>query len=214
MKTIKSIPVVLMTALLASCGGDDSGPVASDPVTNPTPAPAPSPAPSPTPAPNPAPAPPVSQYMNADNMTVSLGPNSVGQLSSGVSIQNAIDAPTATSGERHTVSNHIFFSGKQLELVFDFKEEFELDTAHFWNYATAEHSDTDNIELTFFNARNELIGSVALEPERGNGRAGEIFAQDFPMGGVQKTRFVHALFTGTNETVDFVNIGFTVLVPQ
>ena len=89
-------------------------------------------------------APAVGAYLNDSLISVTLGPSHnadpepFANRTTAASLASVIDAPTATSTEFHTQSTHVWVSGGQLELVFDFGAEYNLSLMHFWNY----HSET------------------------------------------------------------------------
>lgn len=157
-------------------------------------------------------------YLNkATGVTVVVGPNtSPGTFnntftnSPGLTIDKVIDAPSADAEEFHDQNTHIWFTAAQqgggLELLFDFQQEYDISTLHFWNY-TSEDYDVDNIQFTFFNAANTQVGSLAVSPALGS--PGGIKAQDIALNAPLNVRYVTAFLTGTNRQVDFQNIGFT-----
>lgn len=128
----------------------------------------------------------------------------------GNTISKVIDAPSATAAEFHDQSTHIWYTaentGGGLELLFDFNQEYDITTLHFWNY-TSEGFDVDNIEFTFFNSLNTQVGSLAISPALGSSPG--ILAQDISLAAPLNVQFVTAFLTGTNRQVDFQNIGFT-----
>ena len=107
-------------------------------------------------------------YLNIDNISVAVGPGTSpgtfnNTFSSGQTIDKVIDAPTADAEEFHNQTTHIWFTadevGGGLELIFDFGQEYDISTLHFWNY-TAEGFDVDNVDFTFFNQSNVQVGVI------------------------------------------------------
>ncbi len=157
---------------------------------------------------------PLAAYLNDQNISVSLGssmaPEPFNNLSTAASLANVIDAPSAVAPEDHLQSTHVWFTGASgLELDFDFGEEYDLVTLHFWNYF-GEGFDVDNIDLNFFDSSHTLVGSLLnVEPALGGNGGNPIFAEHFPLFFPSNVQFVNAVLTGTNNQVDFNNIGFT-----
>lgn len=154
-------------------------------------------------------------YLNKDNITVEVGSNTSegsfnNTFSGGNTIDKVIDAPSADASEDHTQDSHIWFTadenGGGLELLFDFQQEYDLTTLHFWNYFT-EVYDVDQIDFTFFNESNAQVGSLTVLPNLGTSPG--ITAQDYLLAAPLNVRFVSAFLTGSNRQVDFQNIGFT-----
>lgn len=154
-------------------------------------------------------------YLNNTNISVSVGAGTSSgsfnnTFSGGNTIDKVIDAPSATATEFHNQSTHIWFTadnvGGGLELLFDFGQEYDIDTLHFWNY-TSEDFDVDNIDFTFFNSSNVQVGSLGVQPALGSSPG--ILAQDIVLPAPLNVQFVTAFLTGTNRQVDFQNIGFT-----
>lgn len=156
-------------------------------------------------------------YLNDALISVALGPlhaadpEPFGNLSTAASLANVIDAPTATASELHTQSTHVWVNGGELELVFDFGDEYDLSLLHFWNYHS-EDFDVDTIVFDFFDAAMNQVGTLTESPRLGNtdGSDGtpitpEDYALDFPTN----VRYVNAVLSGANGQVDFNNIGFT-----
>lgn len=159
-------------------------------------------------------------YLNDQNMSVSLGggTNPVSRpatdpfnnLSTAQSLANVIDAPSASAPEFHNQSTHVWMTGV-LALVFDLGQERDLTTLHFWNYF-GEGFDVDNIDLTFSDSMMTNIGSQSVIPALGGPATSDstpIFAEDIPLAGALNVQFVSALLTGSNQQVDFNNLGFT-----
>lgn len=156
-------------------------------------------------------------YLNDSNISVSLG-NSHGGInpfnngmSIAVALANAIDAPSADASENHFNSptgTHLWTTNA-LELDFDFAIEYDLSTLHFWNY-NAENYDVDNIDFNFYDGSNALVGTLNFLPNMGT--PGALTAQDYALSFPSRVRYVNALFSGTNDQVDFNNIGFTAQV--
>ncbi|WP_145944350.1 hypothetical protein [Fuerstiella marisgermanici] len=99
-----------------------------------------------------------------------------------------------------------------MELDFDFGKEMEVKTFHFLNYLT-EYFDVDDVDLRFFDAAHRLVGVMSdLEPELGGNPSGHfnpIYAQDFAVSLPGPVRFVNVVLSGSNNEVDFNNIGFS-----
>lgn len=156
-----------------------------------------------------------SVYLNGSLITVAVGAGtSAGTFnntfSNGQTIQKVIDAPTAASPEFHDQNTHIWFTassqGGGLELLFDFQQQYDISTLHFWNYDSEDY-DVDNVAFTFFNGANIQVGTLSVMPALGSSPA--IFAQDIVLAAPLNVRYVKAFLTGTNREVDFQNIGFT-----
>ncbi len=153
-------------------------------------------------------------YLNLDNITVAVGPNtSPGTFNntfSGGTIDKVIDAPSADAEEFHNQTTHIWFTaddpGGGLELVFEFGTDYDITTLHFWNY-TAEGFDVDNIDFSFANSLGAEVGTLSIQPDLGSSPG--IRAQDIPLAAPLNVRSVTAFLTGSNQQVDFQNIGFT-----
>jgi len=152
-------------------------------------------------------------YLNDQNITVSLGssmaPNPFANRTTADSLSSIIDAPSASASENHDQSTHVWVSGGPLELDFDFGMEYNLTTLHFWNYF-GEGFDVDNIDFTFFDASKSLVGSLLnVMPQLGGAGGNPIFAEDILLSFPLNIQFVNAVLTGSNNQVDFNNIGFT-----
>ena len=154
-------------------------------------------------------------YLNDQNITVEVGPGtSAGSFNNtfagSSTINKVIDAPSADAVEFHNQTTHIWFTADQtgggLELLFDFGQEFDLTTLHFWNF-TSESFDVDNIDFTFFNSDNTQVGSLSITPALGSNPG--ILAQDIVLPAPLNVQFVTTFLTGSNRQVDFQNIGFT-----
>lgn len=159
-------------------------------------------------------------YLNEDNITVAVGagtsPGSFNNtFNNGQTINKVIDAPTATAEEIHSQPTHIWFTADQvgggLELIFDFQQEYDITTLHFWNY-TGEAYDVDNIDFEFYNGSNVSVGTLSIQPALGSSPG--ITAQDIVLAAPLNVQFVTAFLTGSNREVDFQNIGFTAEVSQ
>lgn len=157
-------------------------------------------------------------YLNIDNITVSVGPGTSdgsfnNTFNGGNTIDKVIDAPSADTEEFHDQSTHIWFTatnlGGGLELLFDFGDEYDISTLHFWNY-TGEGFDVDNIDFTFFNALGNEVGDLSVMPALGS--SGGIEAEDIPLAAPLNVASVRAFLTGSNGEIDFQNIGFTAVV--
>ena len=154
-------------------------------------------------------------YLNNTNITVEVGAGtSPGTFNNtfdgGNTIEKVIDAPSADATEFHNQTTHIWFTADQLggglELLFDFGNEFDISTLHFWNY-TGENFDVDNIDFTFFNSSSDLVGMLSIIPALGSSPG--ILAEDIILAAPLNVQFVTAFLTGSNRQVDFQNIGFT-----
>jgi hypothetical protein len=154
-------------------------------------------------------------YLNISNITVAVGsgtsPGSFNNtFAGGETIDKVIDAPSADATEVHNQTTHIWFTatdvGGGLELRFDFLDEYNINTLHFWNY-NGEGFDVDNVEFSFFDAASLPVGTLSVIPALGSTPA--ISAQDIPLAAPLNVRFVNAFLTGSNREVDFQNIGFT-----
>jgi hypothetical protein len=159
-------------------------------------------------------------YLNNTNITVAVGAGTSpgtfnNTFDSGQTIEKVIDAPSATASEFHNQTTHLWFTadadGGGLELVFDFGQEYDLNTLHFWNY-TSEDFDVDNVAFTFFNQASVGVGSLSLMPALGSSSG--ILAQDIVLAAPINVRYVTAFLTGSNREVDFQNIGFTAELSQ
>jgi hypothetical protein len=155
-------------------------------------------------------------YLNDQNITVSLGPsmspNPFANRPTAASLASIFDAPSASASEFHNQSTHVWVSGGTLELVFDFGIEYDLSTLHFWNYHT-ESYDVDNIDFTFYDASNVFAGSLLnVNPSLGGSAPSDstaIFAENYSLSFPSKVRYVNAVLSGSNNQVDFNNLGFT-----
>ncbi|WOI53662.1 VPLPA-CTERM sorting domain-containing protein [Parvularcula sp. LCG005] len=154
-------------------------------------------------------------YLNIDNISVEVSDGTSpgtfnNTFNGGQTIDKVIDAPSADAEEFHNQTTHIWYTadeaGGALELIFDFGQEYDISTLHFWNY-NGESYDVDNIDFTFFNKDNVEVGSLSIEPDLGS--PGGITAQDIVLAAPLNVQFVVALLSGTNRQVDFQNIGFT-----
>ncbi|MBB4630501.1 PEP-CTERM sorting domain-containing protein [Sphingosinicella soli] len=160
-------------------------------------------------------------YLNdAAGVTVTLGaahagdPEPFANRTTAASLASIIDAPTATSGELHTQSTHVWVSGGPLELVFDFGAEYDLSTLHFWNYHS-ENYDVDTIVFTFYDDAWALVGELTESPVLGNLTGSDstpITPEDYALAFPTNVRYVNAYLTGSNNQVDFNNIGFTAVL--
>ena len=154
-------------------------------------------------------------YLGQSRVTVSVGegtsPGSFNNtFAAGNTIDKVIDAPSADAEEFHSQTTHVWFTaaevGGGLELLFDFDQEYDISTLHFWNY-TGEGFDVDEVDFTFFDASAAEVGNLTVMPELGT--APGITAQDIPLAAPLNVQSVNALLTGSNGQVDFQNIGFT-----
>lgn len=162
-----------------------------------------------------APAQAQSTYLNGANISVSVGAGTSpgtfnNTFSGGATIDKVIDAPSAAAPEFHNQQTHIWYTasnpGGGLELLFDFGTPYDISTLHFWNY-DGEGFDVDQVAFTFFNASHQEVGSRVIAPALGSSPA--IYAQDIPLAAPLSVRYVSAFLTGSNQQVDFQNIGFT-----
>lgn len=159
-------------------------------------------------------------YLNISNITVAVGPGTSpgtfnNTFSGGSTIDKVIDAPSANAQEIHNQTTHVWFTanviGGGLELVFDFGQEYDINTLHFWNY-TSESYDVDNVDFTFFDRNNAQVGVLSVQPALGSSPG--ILAEDITLAAPLNVQFVTAFLTGTNREVDFQNIGFTAELSQ
>lgn len=165
-------------------------------------------------------------YLNFTNITVALGASHDAAVAANPtfgpfqnvnitnSLANIIDAPSADAGELHNQVTHVWVSGGHLELDFDFGVEYDLTTLHFWNYHS-EGFDVDDILFTFYDGAGNLVGTLDVQPELGNATGSDgdpIFAEDYALAFPSNVRYVNAWLTGTNNQVDFNNIGFTAVL--
>lgn len=155
-----------------------------------------------------------STYLNDQNITVALGASMPADpftnRTTPDSLASIIDAPSAADSEDHLQSTHVWVSRDDLELDFDFGQDYRITQFHFWNYLS-EFYDVDEIDVVFRNSAGQQVGSlVDLEPELGgtNG-ANPIFAEDFPVSLSGPARFANVMIRGENGQIDFQNIGFT-----
>jgi len=152
-------------------------------------------------------------YLNDQNINVSLGIGMAAEpflnRSTIDSLASIIDAPSAGASEEHNQSTHVWVSGGVLELDFNFGVEYDLTRLHFWNYF-AESFDVDEIDFTFFDSSNNLVGSLLdVVPALGGAGGNPIFAEDYTLSFPSNVQFVNAVLSGSNNEVDFNNIGFT-----
>lgn len=153
-------------------------------------------------------------YLNISNIDVAVGAGTTSTTANNtydylMGIEKVIDAPTADASETHSQITHIWYSGpvgSGLELEFDFRQQYDLTTLHFWNY-NGETFDVDTIEFTFFDETKTQVGALTINPALGASPA--IFAEDIALAAPLNVQFVTAFLSGTNGQVDFQNIGFT-----
>lgn len=155
-----------------------------------------------------------SVYLNESLIQVSVGSGTTATSSNntfngGQTINKAIDAPSADAEEFHNQTTHIWFSGGRLELLFDFNREYDISTLHFWNY-TGESYDVDHIDFTFFDGLSNEVGHLSVTPALGSSPG--ITAEDISLAAPLNVQFVTAVLTGTNDQIDFQNLGFTAKV--
>jgi len=152
-------------------------------------------------------------YLNEQNTIVSLGEGMLAEpfqnRSAADSLASIIDAGAADSPEDHNQQTHVWVSGRPLSLRFDFGTEYDLRQLHFWNYF-AEDFDVDNVDFTFFDESNNVVGNLLnIVPKLGGNSTNPIFSETIPLSFPSNARFVNAVLTGSNNEVDFNNIGFT-----
>lgn len=162
-------------------------------------------------------------YLNIDNISVSLGSSHDADVLANPtygpfqnvtinnSLNNIIDAPSSDAVEFHTQTTHVWVSGGHLELDFDLGVEYDLSELHFWNYHS-EGFDVDNILFTFFDDDNVFIDILEVQPVLGNTDGSDgtpITPEDYALSFPTNVRYVNAWLTGSNNQVDFNNIGFT-----
>jgi hypothetical protein len=160
-------------------------------------------------------------YLHDANMAVTLGasmaPEPFANRTTAASLASVTDAPSASASELHNQSTHVWVSGGMLELVFNFGTEYDLTTFHFWNYHS-EGFDVDDIDLTFLDSSMNFVGSILdVSPALGNATGSDsaaIFAQDIALSFPAKVQYVTAVLSGSNDQVDFNNIGFTGEISQ
>lgn len=160
-------------------------------------------------------------YLNDQNISVALGssmaPDPFANLSTAASLANVIDVASASDGEFHNQSTHVWVSNGVLELDFDFGIEYDLQTFHFWNYHS-EAYDVDDIDMSFYDSAMNLVGTINdVMPALGNGTGSDsdpIFAENITLSFPAKVQFVNMFLSGSNSQVDFNNIGFTATVSQ
>ncbi|WP_306116589.1 MULTISPECIES: hypothetical protein [unclassified Roseovarius] len=153
-------------------------------------------------------------YLNKDNISVTVGERTApgtfnNTFNNSQTIEKVIDAPSADAEEFHNQTTHIWFKaaeGGGLELVFDFRISYNITTLHFWNY-TGEGYDVDEIEFTFYDAADKVIGMVTVAPATGSSPG--IRAEDIPLVSPLNTRWVRAYLTSNNGQIDFQNMGFS-----
>ncbi len=159
-------------------------------------------------------------YLNETNISVAVGPGtSPGSFNNtfagGNTINKVIDAPSADAEEFHSQTTHIWFTaatiGGGLELLFDFGQEFDISTLHFWNF-TGEGFDVDDVDFTFFNSDNNTVGQLSVMPALGSSPG--IQAEDIVLAAPLNVQFVTAFLSGSNGQVDFQNIGFTAEISE
>lgn len=154
-------------------------------------------------------------YFNDQNTDVSLGDSMPAEpfanLTTSAALANAIDAPSPRAQEEHNQQTHIWISGGNLELDFDFGSEFRLTTLHFWNYFE-ETFDVDSIELRFFDeTRNPVGETLQFSPRLGGNGSNPISAEDFDLSLDAAVRYANVVLTGSNGEIDFNNIGFSAI---
>jgi len=155
-------------------------------------------------------------YLKQGNMTVSLGAgmsaNPFANRGTAESLASIIDAPSAAASEQHNQQTHVWVSGGPLSLRFDLLVEYDLTNLHFWNYHS-EGFDVDDIDFRFFDASNNLVGTLSnVAPQLGGTAPNDatlIFAETINLSFPSRVRFVEAVLTGSNNEVDFNNLGFT-----
>jgi hypothetical protein len=155
-------------------------------------------------------------YLNQSNMTVSIGGLSTftdtnNTFNNGATIVKAIDAASALATEDHSQTTHLWFSSTApnvvLDLRFDFLQQYDLSTLHFWNYSSDSY-DVDQINFTFYNGANVQVGALQTFPTA-SPSDNDITAQNYTLLAPLNVRYVTALLTGYNGEIDFQNMGFT-----
>lgn len=155
-------------------------------------------------------------FLNNSNATVALGASMAAEpfanRSTAASLASIMDLPSADATEFHNQSSHVWISGGMLEVDFDFGTEYDLTSFHLWNYVT-ETYDVDQVDLTFFNAAMTQVGNFSvINPAFGNTQGSEAFpisGETIAIGDPKNVQFVNAVFSGSNNQVDFNNAGFT-----
>ncbi|QDV45140.1 hypothetical protein Enr13x_50140 [Stieleria neptunia] len=155
-------------------------------------------------------------FLNNSNASVALGASMDAEpfanRSTADSLASMMDLPTADATEFHNQSTHVWVSGGMLEVDFDLGVEYDLTSFHLWNYVT-ETYDVDRVDLRFLNASATQVGDFSvINPAFGNTQGSEAFpivGETIAIGDPKNVRFVNAVFSGTNNQVDFNNVGFT-----
>lgn len=154
-------------------------------------------------------------YLNHENINVELGEgmpdNPFANRSAEASLASIIDADSAASLEYHNQGSHVWVNGSDLKLWFDFGIEYDITTFHFWNYSAESH-DVDNIDWVFYNSAGREVGSVlGFAPRVGTPT---LSAENYDVSFPSNVQFVSAHLSGSNNQVDFNNIGFTASISQ
>lgn len=151
---------------------------------------------------------------NIPVVNVTLGPNSVGgfvNVSPEQSLANVINCLDPDEGEEHTQASHVWWSGGDLELVFNFDVDYLVTTIYFWNYFTEQY-DVDGIDFAFYDMQGMLQRSFSVLPRMGENAAGananNIVAEEIPVEPFAKGSRVVATLNGTNSQIDFQNMVF------
>lgn len=165
-------------------------------------------------------------YLNKNNISVALGASHAGDTdvfvnrTNAESLANVIDAPSETSTELHNQTTHVWVNDGNssspgtngaLELDFDLGFEYDLKAMYFWNYHS-ENYDVDQIVFKFYDAASVFVGQLSASPKLGNQDGSDgtpITPEEYLLAFPTNVRYVNALLTGTNQEVDFNNIGFT-----
>lgn len=155
-------------------------------------------------------------YLNDDaGVTVSLGASNPGpdqefvNVSNAQSLANTIDVDNAADTEFHNQSTHVWYNKTSdgLELDFNFGAEYDLSNLYFWNFYT-EFYDVDQIDFILKDSTNTLIASPTLFPQIGTNLGSEEIPSVAYSFEYDEVQYVNAIFTGTNNQVDFNNIGW------
>jgi len=153
-------------------------------------------------------------YLNDDTgVVVSLGssmpPEPFANRTTEASLASVAELDTPETIDPHTQSTHVWVSGADLELDLDLGDAFDLSTMHFWNY-NGEGFDVDEIDMIFYDdALNEIGRIDDLTPALGSNAGGGIVAENISLEFPAGVRYINMWLRGSNNEVDFQNIGFT-----
>lgn len=95
-----------------------------------------------------------------------------------------------------------------MRIDFDLGATYDFSTFHFWNYVT-ENYDVDRIDFVLSDARGGRVAEATVYPETGVDLGGELIAPGTLAFKFAAVRFVSLTFSGTNNHVDFNNLGWT-----